>query len=101
MSAIKIENASYRYPSKDFPALRNINLEIGYGEFVGIVGLTGSGKTTLFRLLNGLIPRYFGGDLKGGIFIDGLDAKQYSFGELATRVGSVFQEFNSQIFFGS
>lgn len=99
MPAIKMKDVSYHYPQTDTTALRKVNLEVGYGEFVGIVGLNGSGKTTLFRLINGLIPHYFGGDLEGEVSVDGLDVKQYSVGALATRVGMVFQELDEQIFY--
>lgn len=58
MPAIKLENVTYIYDKKtkyERKALDNINLEIEKGEFVGIVGNTGSGKTTLIEHLNGLI----------------------------------------------
>jgi energy-coupling factor transporter ATP-binding protein EcfA2 len=74
-------------------------LEINRGEFVGLVGLTGSGKTSLFRIINGLIPHYFGGNLEGTVLIDDLDTKMHAIGELAMHVGTVFQEPDSQLFF--
>jgi energy-coupling factor transporter ATP-binding protein EcfA2 len=49
--------------------------------------------------MNGLIPNYFNGDLEGDILIDGLDSKTHAIGELATRIGTVFQEPDSQLFF--
>ena len=58
---IKLENVSYTY-MKGGPfekkALDNISLEIGKGEFVGLIGHTGSGKSTLIQILNGLIKPY-------------------------------------------
>ncbi len=99
MQAIQIKNVSYTYPIAEAATLQNVNLEIDHGEFVGLVGLTGSGKTTLFRLINGLIPHYFNGELEGDIFVDGLDTKTHPIGELATHAGTVFQEPDSQLFF--
>jgi energy-coupling factor transporter ATP-binding protein EcfA2 len=99
VQAIEIKNVSYTYPMTDAATLQNVNLEIGYGEFVGLVGLTGSGKTTLFRLINGLIPHYFAGDLEGDVFVDGLESKVHAIGELSTHAGTVFQEPDSQLFF--
>lgn len=99
MHAFELTNVSYRYPSSEAATLQNVNLEVGYGEFVGLVGLTGTGKTTLFRLMNGLIPHYFGGKLEGQVLIDGLDSKTHEIGELATHAGTVFQEPDSQLFF--
>jgi energy-coupling factor transporter ATP-binding protein EcfA2 len=64
-----------------------------------LVGLTGSRKTTLFRLINGLIPHYFNGELEGDVFVDGLNTQEHQIGELAMHVGTVFQEPDSQLFF--
>lgn len=99
LRAIELRNVAYTYPVQESPTLSNVNLNIEFGEFVGIIGLTGSGKTTLFRLMNGLIPHYFNGELEGDILIDGLNSKDHSIGELATHVGTVFQEPDSQLFF--
>jgi energy-coupling factor transporter ATP-binding protein EcfA2 len=81
------------------PFIKNVNLDIKRGEFVGLIGGTGAGKTTLFRLMNGLIPHYFRGILEGDVFVDGLNTKHHPVGELATFVGIVFQEADSQLFF--
>lgn len=99
MQAIELRNVTYTYPALKAATLQNVNLKIDYGEFVGLVGLTGTGKTTLFRLMNGLIPHYFGGKLEGDVLVDGLDSKAHEIGELATHVGTVFQEPDSQLFF--
>ncbi len=99
VQAIELKNVTYTYPLLNTPTLRNLNLEIGYGEFVGLIGLTGTGKTTLFRLMNGLIPHYFNGDLEGDVLIDGLDSKMLKIGEIATHIGTVFQEPDTQLFF--
>lgn len=56
--SIKIENLSYTYApgsAYEIHALKNLNLEIEEGQFVGIIGHTGSGKSTLIQLLDGLI----------------------------------------------
>jgi len=81
------------------PVIQDLNLEINSGEFVGIIGGTGTGKTTLFRLMNGLIPHYFGGALDGDITVNGLNTKNHQIGELSASVGMVFQEADPQLFF--
>jgi energy-coupling factor transporter ATP-binding protein EcfA2 len=99
LKAIQIKNVTYTYPVAEKPVLHDLNLEIAVGEFVGIIGGTGAGKTTLFRLINGLIPHYFRGKLEGDVIVDGLNTKHHPVGELATSVGIVFQEADSQLFF--
>ena len=94
-----MKNVAYTYPLANEAILRNVNLEINCGEFVGLIGLTGTGKTTLLRLMNGLIPHYFGGQLEGEIIIDNLNTREHAVGELAAHVGMVFQEADSQLFF--
>lgn len=63
-----------------------------------LVGASGSGKTTLTRLINGLIPNFYSGELRGAIEIDGKELKTWDTDELATKVGSVFQNPRSQFF---
>ncbi|MBW4827042.1 MAG: energy-coupling factor transporter ATPase [Clostridiaceae bacterium] len=95
---IKIENLSYIYnPESPFEtkALDNINLEIEKGDFVGLIGHTGSGKSTLVQHLNGLIR-----PTKGKIIIDGLDitAKETKLRTVRQEVGLVFQYPEYQLF---
>lgn len=96
--AIKIEDLSYTYArgsAYEIHALENINLEIPGGQFVGIIGHTGSGKSTLIQLLDGLIKTdrgkiYFGGE---DIYGSG-----YSLRALRGKVGLVFQYPEYQLF---
>ncbi|HHV26626.1 MAG TPA: energy-coupling factor transporter ATPase [Tissierellia bacterium] len=95
---IKIENLSYVYnPESPFEtkALDNINLEIENGDFVGLIGHTGSGKSTLVQHLNGLIR-----PTRGKIIIDGLDitAKETKLRTVRQEVGLVFQYPEYQLF---
>ncbi|MBQ3181336.1 MAG: energy-coupling factor transporter ATPase [Clostridia bacterium] len=96
--AIKIENLEYVYmPGSPFEkkALDNINLEIKDGEFVGLIGHTGSGKSTLVQHLNGLLKPDF-----GRIEINGQDtaAKGEKLKQLRCDVGLVFQYPEHQLF---
>jgi ATP-binding cassette subfamily C protein LapB len=92
--AIRIEGVSFRYPSSDIDALRDISLSIAPGERVGIVGRIGSGKTTLGRLLAGFY------DPTGGrILIDGVDVRQYDPIDLRKGIGFALQD--SSLFRGT
>ena len=96
--SIKIENLSYTYAqgsAYEIHALKNLSLEIHDGEFIGIIGHTGSGKSTLIQLLDGLLKAD-----EGHIYYDGEDiyAPGYSLRSLRGRVGLVFQYPEYQLF---
>lgn len=94
--SIKLENISYQYrDSNRRKALSNVSLEIKPGEFIGIVGHTGSGKSTLIQHLNGLLKQD-----EGKILFDGSDIYQegYSLKELRGKVGLSFQYPEHQLF---
>ena len=83
---IAVENFSYRYPRASAQALTNINLEVHEGELLGLIGPTGSGKTTLCLALAGLLPQVGGGTVKGRILIDGNDSVNVPLEKLLFRV---------------
>ena len=96
--AIKIEHLNYIYSegtSFEKQALHEINLEIPDGQFVGVIGHTGSGKSTLIQHLNGLIRA-----TSGIISVDGenIYAEGYSMKKLRSQVGLVFQYPEHQLF---
>ena len=98
MSVIRTENLTYTY-SQGTPfektAVKDVNIEIEEGELVGIIGHTGSGKSTLIQHLNGLIK-----PTSGKIFIDGVDIhdKNIKLRDVRFKVGLVFQYPEYQIF---
>ena len=96
--SIKIENLTHTYmPGSPFAsvAIHDVNLEIADGELIGLLGHTGSGKTTLIQHLNGLVKA-----TEGRIVIDGLDLteKGVSLLEVRKKVGLVFQYPEYQLF---
>lgn len=96
--SIVLQNVNYTYRSdgnSTTQALSDINLEIHKGEFLAIVGHTGSGKSTLIKLLNGLERA-----TQGQIFFQGKDiySKDFSMKELRSKVGMVFQYPENQLF---
>lgn len=94
---IKIKDLTFTYPGAESPQLQGINLEIKKGDFVAIVGNNGCGKSTLCKTLNGLIPHFFVGDFAGDVWLNNMNTKDYSIGELAREIGYVYQDFENQI----
>ena len=94
---IVLEDLTYFYPGSDTPALENVNLRVCEGEFVVVAGPSGGGKSTLCRVLNGLIPHFYGGRLRGRALVDGIDVSTAPVRELSKRVGMVFQNPVNQI----
>jgi energy-coupling factor transporter ATP-binding protein EcfA2 len=102
---IEIKNVSYAYRVSDTegrpilrPAVKDLNLKIHSGEFLVLTGSSGCGKTTVCRLINGLIPHYFEGEKQGEVLIDGTDVAVQPIYETARLIGSVFQNPRSQFF---
>lgn len=68
---IEMQNVSFSYPDSADGGLKNINLTIPDEQCVLLCGRSGCGKTTLTRLINGLIPQFFAGELTGKVLLDG------------------------------
>ncbi len=98
MAAISARNLSFTYAGAEKPSMENINMSIEKGEFVVLTGPSGCGKTTLCRCLNGLIPNFYTGDLRGELEVDGINALEKTTAELATHIGFVFQNPENQLF---
>lgn len=95
---IDIKNVTYRYSEKSIPALRDVTLHIERGQCVLLAGLSGCGKTSITRLINGLIPSFYEGEIEGSVYVNGTAVTEYETGELSAIVGSVFQNPRSQFF---
>ena len=94
---IEIKGLSFAYSGAEKLSLKDIDLEIGSGEFVLVTGPSGGGKSSLCRCLNGLIPHFYGGEISGRVTVSWMDTLEHSTKELATRVGMVFQDPETQL----
>lgn len=95
---IELKNVSFRHENADMPSLKNVSLTIADGECVLLCGESGSGKTTITRLINGLISHFYEGELEGFAMVNGLNVTEAELYETAKLVGSVFQNPRSQFF---
>ena len=96
--SIILDKINYSYSegtAYQIQALKNVNLEIKDGQFIGVIGHTGSGKSTLTQLLNGLLKA-----TSGHIYVDGEDIydEDYDMKKLRNKVGLVFQYPDHQLF---
>ena len=94
---IEIQELTFKYTGSKKNALENITLNIEKGDFIGIIGESGAGKTTFCSCLNGLIPHHYTGDFYGSVKVEGQDTFEIKPDKLALKVGSVFQDIESQI----
>ena len=98
MGVITFRDVTFSYQESEHPSLRNVSLEIEEGEVVVLCGESGCGKSTVIRLMNGLIPFYYPGKLEGKVDVMGHDTLSGSIYDLGRRVGTVFQNPRSQFF---
>jgi len=85
---IEFDNVSFKYPGTDTYALRNINLRFKPGQRLAVVGMNGSGKTTMVKLLCRLYQ-----PTEGAIYLNGKDIQSYAFADYARLFNVVFQDF--------
>jgi energy-coupling factor transporter ATP-binding protein EcfA2 len=103
MDSILVEDLRYAYPPLEeggaaTPVLHGVNLRATRGEVLGILGPTGSGKSTLCLALAGIVPHSTGGEFGGSVRVAGLDTKHEPVRTIAQKAGLVFQDAESQLF---
>ncbi|BDR74907.1 ABC transporter ATP-binding protein [Clostridium tetani] len=97
MEIININNLTFNYPDSKQSAIKNINLTVNEGEFILIVGPSGCGKSTLIRLLNRVVPDYYGGTIEGEVSINGRNIEFLDKKQVIENVGMVYQHPEKQI----
>lgn len=85
---VEFRDVSFRYPNTDFWALRHVNLKFNIGEKLAVVGMNGSGKTTMIKLMCRLYD-----PTEGQIFLNGIDIRKYDYKEYMSIFSVVFQDF--------
>jgi energy-coupling factor transporter ATP-binding protein EcfA2 len=94
---LELRSVTYRYPGYRRRALDRVDLTVGVGEVVGLVGRNDAGKSTLCLVASGLAPGSIGGELSGEVAIDGVSTRGRRPHELAGGVGIVFANPASQL----
>lgn len=100
MATARLKDLSYWYPRSALPALDRVGLEINDGLTL-VTGSSGGGKSTLLRVLNGLVPHFHGGRIAGTATVGGRDIVTTPTAQLATTVGFVFQDPELQAVYDS
>ena len=97
---IRIDHVTFSYGEENENAggVHDINLTVEDGQCVVLCGESGSGKTTITRLINGLIPHYYEGKMNGEVWVNGAKVSEQPLYDTAKTVGSVFQNPRSQFF---
>ena len=95
---IEFIKLSFSYKDMEKASLRELHLNIPKGQCVLLCGASGCGKTTLTRLVNGLIPHFFEGKLSGKVTVKGMNVAETEISTLSDSVGTVFQNPRTQFF---
>ena len=95
---LKIDNLSYRYPSRKQFTLKNINLTLADGEMLLLAGRSGCGKSTLIKAISGLLGSEERGELQGAIYLQGEDISKWLPEKTGQLVGTVYQSPDDRLF---
>lgn len=95
---ISLNGISFSYSRQSSGCLQDIDMNIQAGECILLCGRSGCGKTTILRMINGLIPYFYSGDLNGTVTVDGMKIGNVPMYEIGEKVGSVFQNPRTQFF---
>lgn len=95
---IRISNVSYQYDGADRKSLDDISLTVQNGEFVLLCGMSGCGKTTLTKMVNGVLLNLHSGMFGGEVMVGDMNIAESSMGAICKKVGSVFQNPRTQFY---
>ncbi len=96
-TVLVVEDLYFKYPTGQQDVLKGVSFSVQRGEFIGITGPTGAGKSTLALCLRGLIPHAVTGKMQGSVTVCGLNTRQTNPAQIGEKVGLVFQDPEAQI----
>lgn len=94
---IRIDHVSFSYGEASARALDDVTLSVGPGDFLGIIGPSGAGKTTLASAMSAAIPHHYTGPFFGSVLVDGKDTCAVTLTDISQVVGSVLQDIDTQM----
>lgn len=94
---VSLDRVSFSYEGAAHAALDDVSLTVGRGEFLGIIGPSGAGKTTLTHVLSGAVPHHFSGTFQGVCTVDGRDTCTVGLTDVSRVLGSVLQDIDAQM----
>lgn len=94
---IRIDHVSFSYGEASARALDDVSLSVSPGDFLGIIGPSGAGKTTLASAMSGAIPHHYTGPFFGSVLVDGKDTCAVTLTDISQIVGSVLQDIDTQM----
>lgn len=97
-SAVSLADVTFSYRGAGVPSLSSLSLDVAAGECVLLCGKSGCGKSTVLRLLNGMIPEFYDGEASGRVEVAGMDPASCPQYEIARSVGTVFQNPRTQFY---
>lgn len=97
MAVLQVEHLKYKYPLTTTLALDDLSFNIQPGEFIGVIGENGAGKSSLCQALVGLIPNFYKGAYGGKVLLDHREVAKTELAEVCKRIGIVFQNPFNQL----
>ena len=94
---LDFQNVSFCYPNGKTPALSDIDFKLNKGDFFGIIGPSGAGKTTLTSLMSGAIPHHYQGTFYGAVLVEGHDTCDMTLTDISRLVGLILQDIDAQM----